>query len=170
MRNALVIVSMLVASVVFAAEPPPSVLEVVNQFKQTEKNLDGPGRAALFADDSVFINAWDDRRQGRAEVDKVWAGLFKKSGGFSTQKIEEISTTYSQIASDIWIADYVERLTGQHGPKSGREFPPRMIHMTLVIRREKEGSWRIAYYRAGDIRGRGPEQQWATDSRPPKQQ
>jgi ketosteroid isomerase-like protein len=162
MRIRLIVSILLLGAIAFAADPPKPVVDVVSKFKQTEKDLDGAGRAALFADDSVFINAWDDRREGRKEVDEGWKGLFG-SGTFSTQKIEEISTTYLQVAPDIWIADYVERLSGQRGPKSGREFPARIIHMTLVIRREPSDRWRIAYFRAGDVRAKGPQQQWATE-------
>jgi len=30
--------------------------------------------------------------------------------------------------------------------------PPRTAHITLLLRRQEAGDWRIVYYRAGDVR------------------
>jgi ketosteroid isomerase-like protein len=130
--------------------PPEGVRTVIKQFKATEITQ-GKGRAALFTDDALVFNAWDGRYEGRRAVDSLWNSL-AQSGTFTSSKIEEKATTYRKLSDSIWLVDYQEVLTGQRGPKSGREFPPRNLHMTFIIARQKDDAWRIIYFRAADAR------------------
>jgi ketosteroid isomerase-like protein len=138
--------------------PPSGVETLVTRFKASEKSNDGIDRASLFTDDAVVINAWGDRVEGRTAVDDFWKSLMK-SGTFSSSVITERETLYTKLADNLWLADYVEDLTGQRGPRSGRELPARIIHMTLIARHVTGDEWLIAYYRAGD---------WHARSGPPK--
>jgi uncharacterized protein (TIGR02246 family) len=136
-------------------EPPLGVQDLVAKFKASEKSNDGVNRASLFTDDAVVINAWGDRVEGRKDVDAFWKKLMT-SGTFNTSVITERQTLYTKLADNLWLVDYVEDLTGQRGPKSGRELPPRIIHMTLIARRGEGDSWLLSYYRAGDWHARNP--------------
>jgi hypothetical protein len=93
----------------------------------------------------------------------LWFGL-AGTGTFSTSVIEEKATTYRQLGETLWLVDYLELLTGQRGPKSGRELPPRRTHMTMIVAREAGDQWRIVYYRAADARERGQGARAGTDS------
>jgi hypothetical protein len=144
------------------ARPPAAVAAVVAQFKATEKSM-GAARSALFSDTAVAYNAWDGRWEGRKAVDSLWLGL-ARSGTFGTSVIEEKATTYRQLGETLWLVDYLELLTGQRGPKSGRELPPRRTHMTMIVAREAGDQWRIVYYRAGDARDMGQGARAGMDS------
>ena len=143
-------------------QPPAAVSAVVAQFKATEKSM-GASRSALFSDTALVYNAWDGRWEGRKAVDSLWFGL-GSSGTFGTSVIEEKGTTYRQLGATLWLVDYLELLTGQRGPKSGRELPPRRIHMTMIVAREAGDQWRIVYYRAGDAREMGHGARAGADS------
>ncbi len=134
--------------------PPSGVRSVVDRFKASEKSSNGVDRAALFTDDALVFNASDERHFGRADVDAFWKSLFT-SGTFNTSVITERSTEYHKIGPNLWLADYIETLTGQHTPH-GRAMADRLIHMTLILRRETGDDWRISYFRAGDTRGFPP--------------
>jgi uncharacterized protein (TIGR02246 family) len=135
--------------------PPAGVQNLVLRFKASEKSNNGEDRASLFTDDAVVINAWGDRVEGRKDVDDFWKTLMT-SGTFNTSVITERETLYTKLADNLWLADYVEDLTGQRGPKSGRELPARIIHMTLIARRSQSDRWLFSYYRAGDWHARNP--------------
>jgi uncharacterized protein (TIGR02246 family) len=113
--------------------------------------LDPQGRAALFSDDATFLNAWGGRRDGRAGIDSALTRLYT-GGIFDSSRIEILSRRQRLIAPGVVLVDHLECLTGQLGPNSGRELPPRATHITLLLRQEPDSQWRIAYYRAGDIR------------------
>jgi len=130
--------------------PPAGVRAVIDRFKATEITQ-GQDRAALFADDALVFNAWDSRFEGRRAVDSLWLGL-ARSGTFAQSQIEEKATTYRKLSDSLWLVDYEEVLTGQRGPRSGREFPPRHTHMTFIIAHRERDSWRIIYFRAADAR------------------
>lgn len=152
-RIALLIVAFSAATDMSAQTPgtlaPTGAREVIRQFKATEI-AQGKDRAALSTDDALVFNAWDGRYEGRHAVDSLWYSL-AKSGTFASSKIEEKATTYHKLSNTLWLVDYLEVLTGQRG-KSGREFPPRKIHMTFIIARQRSGEWRISYFRAADAR------------------
>jgi uncharacterized protein (TIGR02246 family) len=108
-------------------------------------------RAALFSDNAVFVNAFGHRVEGRDSLRAFWKMLYS-SGSFGTSKIERLDRQQRVLAPDLVLIDHVERITGQRVPGGGREMPPRTAHMTLLLRRQGSGDWRIVYYRAGDVR------------------
>jgi uncharacterized protein (TIGR02246 family) len=113
--------------------------------------LDPAGRAALFTDDATFINAWGCRVDGRTALDSIWRRLYH-STTFDSSRIELLDRRQRMLAPGLVLVDHLECLTGQRGPNSGRELPPRATHITLILRQERSAAWRIVYYRAGDLR------------------
>lgn len=113
--------------------------------------LDPQGRAGLFTDDATFLDAWGGRRDGRGEIDSALTRLYTSSI-FDSSRIEILSRRQRLIAPGVVLVDHLECLTGQRGPNSGRVLPPRATHITMLLRQEPNSEWRIAYYRAGDIR------------------
>lgn len=128
----------------------PSPEELISRFESTGSARDAAGRTALFTRDAVVINAFGNRVEGAEAVAAFWKELYA-SGTFDQSKSEQISLRRRELAPGLLLMDYVERLTGQRGPNSGRELPPRIVHITLILRRAS-GGWRLAYYRAGDVR------------------
>jgi uncharacterized protein (TIGR02246 family) len=124
--------------------------ELISRFESTGGARDAAGRTALFTRDAVVINAFGNRAEGAEAVAAFWKELYA-SGTFDQSKSERVSLQRRELARGLLLVDYVERLTGQRGPNSGRELPPRTVHITLILRRAS-GGWRIAYYRAGDVR------------------
>jgi uncharacterized protein (TIGR02246 family) len=146
-----------------------AVSRVLERFDSTASaagTLDAAGRAALFTDDAVVINAFGGRVEGRAAIDAFWKRLYG-STTFASSRIERLERRQRVLAPGLVVVDHVERLTGQRGPNSGRELPPRITHITLILRRDA-GEWRLVYYRAGDVRDL-PARRSApsTDSVPP---
>jgi uncharacterized protein (TIGR02246 family) len=115
--------------------------------------LDASARAALFSDDAVVINAFSTYIQGRAAVDSFWRAVYTSST-FDSSKIERLDRQIRPLGPDLVLVDHLERLTGQRTPTSHRELPPRITRITLIMRHEPSGQWRIIYYRAGDQRSR----------------
>ena len=113
--------------------------------------LDGAARAALFTDDAVVINAFSTYGVGRAAVDSFWRALYSSST-FDSAKVERLDRQVRLLGPGLALVDHFERLTGQRTPKSHRELPPRLTRITLILRHEPSGEWRIVYYRAGDQR------------------
>jgi uncharacterized protein (TIGR02246 family) len=113
--------------------------------------LDPEGRAALFSDDATFLNAWGGRIDGRPAIDSALKRLYTASM-FDSSRIEILSRQQRLIAPGVVLVDHLECLTGQRGPNSGRELPPRATHITLILRQQPDSEWRIVYYRAGDMR------------------
>ena len=128
----------------------PSPEELISRFESTGGARDAAGRTALFTRGAVVINAFGNRIEGAEAVAAFWKELYA-SGTFDQSKSERISLQRRDLAQGLLLMDYVERLTGQRGPNSGRELPPRTVPITLILRRAS-GGWRIAYYRAGDVR------------------
>jgi ketosteroid isomerase-like protein len=108
-------------------------------------------RAALFSRNAVFVNAFGVRVEGRDSLDACWK-LIYTSGSFATSEIERIDRQQRVLGPDLVLVDHVERITGQRDPTSGLELPPRTSHITLLLREQEGGEWRIVYYRAGDVR------------------
>lgn len=112
---------------------------------------DATGRAALFTDDATFLNAWGGRVDGRVAIDSALRHLYTSST-VDSSRIELLDRRLRALAPGLVLVDHLECLTGQRGPNSGRELPPRATHITLIIRQAPTSQWRIAYYRAGDLR------------------
>ncbi len=132
------------------AEDEKAVREVVNKIANTVQDESARARAALFADDALIINAFGNKAEGRKEVDEFWEELFK-SGTFRTTKNEEKELKIRFLTPKLALVDRFYIFSGQRGPKSGREFPPRDIHTTLIMRKDK-GRWLIIYYSVADLR------------------
>ncbi len=113
--------------------------------------LNAAARAALFADSAIFINAFGGRVDGRGAIDSTWAALYA-STAFDSSRIRLIDRQQRWLSPTLVLVDHIECLTGQRGPNSGRLLPPRTTHITLLLRRQENNNWRIAYYRAGDVR------------------
>lgn len=131
-----------------------AVTRLLAQFDATQSamgKLNAAGRAALFSDDAIFLNAFGGRSDGRASIDSTWARMYR-STTFDSARIEIIDRKERLIAPGVVLVDHLECLTGQRGPNSGRELPPRATHITLILRRQANADWKIVYYRAGDLR------------------
>ena len=141
------------------SEWPAGVDALLEKFDSTASSattLDAAGRAALFTDDATFLNAFGNRVEGRPALDSTWARVY---GGnqFRRAKIERLDRRGRILAPDLVLVDHLERLTGQGG--NNRTSPPRMTHITLLLRRVRPADWRIVYYRAGDNRNLEQERQ-----------
>ena len=131
-----------------------AVTAVLTRFDATASakgRLDAGARSALFTDDAIVINAFSTNIEGRAAVDAFWRELYT-STTFDSSRIELLDRRLRRLGPGLVLVDHLERLTGQRGPRSGRELPPRTTRITLILQREPAGVWRIRYYRAGDQR------------------
>lgn len=138
---------------------PRGVQALLERFDSTASSattLDAARRAALFTDDATFLNAFGNRVDGRPALDSTWARVY---GGnqFRRAKIERLDRRVRVLAPDLVLIDHLERLTGQGG--NNRTSPPRMTHITLLLRQVRPADWRIVYYRAGDNRNLEQERQ-----------
>lgn len=121
-------------------------------------HLDAQGRAGLFTNDGVFINAFGGRVDGRPSIDSVWARMYA-STTFGEAKIQIMDRKQHLVAPGIVVVDHLECLTGQRGPNSGKELPARRTHITLILKQQPNSEWKISYYRAGDLRSLPARQQ-----------
>jgi hypothetical protein len=67
---------------------------------------------------------------------------------------EQITITEEKIRflrPEFAIVDRFEELTGQLHPETGKGLAPRRVQLTFVLTSTPKG-WRVAYYRAGDLR------------------
>jgi uncharacterized protein (TIGR02246 family) len=138
---------------------PAGVQELLERFDSTATSastLNPQGRAALFTDDALFLNAFGNRVEGRPAIDSALARIYV---GFAQAHIDRLDRRVRVLAPDLVLVDHVERLTGQRGPRSGRQMPPRTTHITLLLRQQQPRDWRIVYYRAGDDRNMEQERQ-----------
>ena len=108
-------------------------------------------RAALFSDNAIVVNAFGLRVEGRDSLSAFWKRLYG-SGTFGSSRVEPVDREQRILARGLVLVDHVERITGQRALETGRELPPRTIHITLLLQRQAAGDWRIVYYRAGDVR------------------
>jgi uncharacterized protein (TIGR02246 family) len=139
---------------------PPGVQTLLQRFDSTATSattLDAAGRAALFTDDATFLNAFGGRHQGRPALDSMLNRMYS-GNQFRRAKIERLDRRVRVLAPNLVLIDHLERLTGQGGG-SGRVNPPRMTHITLILRQIRPAEWRIVYYRAGDNRNLEQERQ-----------
>jgi uncharacterized protein (TIGR02246 family) len=131
-----------------------AVAQLMAAFDETDSGRGAEAarkRAALFSDKAVFVNAFGIRREGKDSISAFWM-LVSTSGSFATSNIERLDRQQRVLAPDLVLVDHVERITGQRSPETGREMPGRTAHLTLLLQRQALGDWRIAYYRAGDVR------------------
>jgi uncharacterized protein (TIGR02246 family) len=132
-----------------------SVAQLLAAFDSTGSGRGGDSvaqrRTALFSDNAVFVNAFGVRIEGRDSLAAFWKMLYN-SGSFGTSKIERVDRQQRVLAPDLVLVDHVERITGQRVPSTQQELPPRTAHITLLLRQQAVGHWRIVYYRAGDVR------------------
>jgi uncharacterized protein (TIGR02246 family) len=138
---------------------PAGVQELLERFDSTATSastLNPQGRAALFTDDALFLNAFGNRVEGRPAIDSALARIYV---GFAQAHIDRLDRRVRVLAPNLVLVDHVERLTGQRGPRSGRQMPPRTTHITLLLRQQQPRDWRIVYYRAGDDRNMEQERQ-----------
>ena len=138
---------------------PAGVQALLERFDSTATSattLDPAGRAALFTDDATFLNAFGGRIEGKPALDSMLTRMY---GGnqFRRAKIERLDRRVRVLSPDLVLVDHLERLTGQGG--GNRTNPPRMTHITLVLRQIRPAEWRIVYYRAGDNRNLEQERQ-----------
>ena len=133
-----------------------AVRAVVQQLADTSRGETATARDALFADDAQIINAFGDQAHGRKQIDDFWRSMFE-TGMFRTTSNEEKSLSVHFLTRKLALVDRFYTFSGQRGPKSGRELPPREIHMTLVLRRDGT-VWRIIYYSVADLRSLVREQ------------
>ena len=138
---------------------PAGVQALLERFDSTATSattLDPAGRAALFTDDATFLNAFGGRIEGKPALDSMLTRMY---GGnqFRRAKIERLDRRVRVLSPDLVLVDHLERLTGQGG--GNRTNPPRMTHITLVLRQIRPADWRIVYYRAGDNRNLEQERQ-----------
>jgi uncharacterized protein (TIGR02246 family) len=141
------------------ADWPAGVQTLLERFDSTATSastLNPMGRAALFADDALFLNAFGNRVEGRPAIDSALASIYP---GFTQAHIDRLDRKVRVLAPNLVLVDHVERLTGQRGPRSGRLMPPRTTHITLLLRQQQPREWRIVYYRAGDDRDMQQERQ-----------
>ncbi len=139
---------------------PAGVQALLERFDSTATSattLDAAGRAALFTDDATFLSAFGNRVDGKPALDSTLARLY---GGnqFRRATIERLDRRVRILSPDLVLVDHLERLTGQGGA-NGRVNPPRMTHITLLLRQVRPSDWRIVYYRAGDNRNLEQERQ-----------
>ena len=131
-----------------------SVAQLLTRFDETGSGRGvalAQQRADLFSADAVFVNAFGIRVEGQDSIRAFW-NLVYTSGSFASSNVERVDRQQRVLSPDLVLIDHVERITGQRAPDTGREMAPRVAHITLLLRREAVGAWRIVYYRAGDVR------------------
>jgi uncharacterized protein (TIGR02246 family) len=139
---------------------PAGVQALLERFDSTATSattLDAAGRAALFTDDATFLNAFGNRTEGRPAIDSMLNRMYS-GNQFRRATIERLDRRVRVLAQNLVLVDHLERLTGQGGG-NGRVNPPRMTHITLLLRQVRPADWRIVYYRAGDNRNLEHERQ-----------
>jgi ketosteroid isomerase-like protein len=126
--------------------------------QSSEGHLNSQARADLFTNDGIFLNAFGGRVDGRPAIDSVWARMYG-SITFGQAHIQIMDRKQHLIAPGMVVVDHLECLTGQRGPNSGNELPPRRTHITLILKQQPNSEWKIFYYRAGDLRSLPARQQ-----------
>jgi lysophospholipase L1-like esterase len=138
------------------SEWPPGVETLLARFDSMATiatPLDAAGRAAVFTDDATFINEFGARADGTRAVDTMSSG-----SRFGRPRTERLDRRVRLLAPNLVLVDQLERLTGERRA-NGRVNPPRLTHITLVLRQLRPAEWRIFYFRAGDIRNLEQERQ-----------
>ena len=139
---------------------PPGVQALLERFDSTSANgraLDVKGRAALFTDDATFLNSFGDRSEGRPAIDSMLSRLYSGNQAVPA-RIERLDRRVRVLAPNLALVDHHARLTPQ-SESNRRRNPPRLLHITLLLRQVRPADWRIVYYRAGDNRNLEQETQ-----------
>ncbi len=125
-----------------------AIRKVVNEFNSAwaEKNLNK--YMALFAEDADWENAFGGRRNGRKEIEKLYANLITQ---FSTAKEITTDIKIGCISHNIALVDIYQTIEGQKLPKTGRIVPPRHIRMTQIYKK-LNNNWQIKVHRVADLR------------------
>ena len=123
---------------------PPGVQALLERFDSTATSattLDAAGRAALFTDDATFLNAFGDRTEGRPALDSMLNRL-RLGNRVTNATIERLDRRVRVLAPNLVLVDHLERLTGQGA--NGRVNPPRMTHITLLLRQVRPADCRLS--------------------------
>lgn len=133
---------------------PAGVETLLGRLESTAVNresLGAHGQASLFTDDAMFVDAFGDRADGRPAIDSMLTrmSIDRTSGA---PRVERLYRRVRVLGTDLLLVDQLERLTSETNSAGGRRAAPRLEHLTLLLRRQRPGDWRILYYRAGDDR------------------
>jgi uncharacterized protein (TIGR02246 family) len=127
-----------------------AIKKVLGKSRESVEKRDADLRAGLYTEDAVFYNAFGVEREGREEIREFWKEVFA-SGTFTQSAFKITKEKIRILRPDFAVVDIFEEVTGQRAPETGRELPPRSVHLTLIMtKRGKE--WSVAYYHAGDLR------------------
>ncbi len=121
-----------IPAVASSQSPAEQALSVVERYHATFARGDADARAALFAEDAIWFNAFGGRQDGREAIHQVWRELFS-SGTFRQADIEILGTSTYELSPTLVVVDQVEKLAGQRTPSSQRELPPRFVHLTFIV-------------------------------------
>jgi uncharacterized protein (TIGR02246 family) len=127
-----------------------AIKNVMQQWLESFEKRDADIRNVLLTDDTVFINAFGVQREGKNDVSAFWKELFA-TGTFNQSKLTITDEKIRFVRPDVAIVDRFEEVTGQRGPETGKILAPRRVHLTFILRKEDK-DWKVAYYRAGDLR------------------
>lgn len=134
---------------------PPGVQALLERFDSAATSattLDAARRAALFTEDATFLSEFGNRADGRLALDTM------SGNQFGPAHVERLDRRVRVLAPNLVLVDQLERLTGERAGNR-RVNPPRMTHITLLLRQIHPAEWRIFYFRAGDNRNLEQERQ-----------
>ena len=133
-----------------SAQDEEAIKKVMRQWLESFEKRDAGLRNNLLTEGTVFFNAFGVEREGKESVSAFWKELFA-SGTFDQSKLTISQERIRFLEPEIAIVDRIEELTGQRATETGRVMPPRRVHLTFILTKRGAG-WRVAYYRAGDLR------------------
>jgi uncharacterized protein (TIGR02246 family) len=132
------------------ARDEESIKKVMRQWLDSFESRNAEIRNVLLTEDTVFINAFGVEREGKKSVSAFWKELFA-TGTFDQSKLTITQEKIRFLRPEVAIVDRFEEVTGQRGPETGKSLPRRRVHLTFILTKTAEG-WKVAYYRAGDLR------------------
>lgn len=127
-----------------------AIKRAIAKSRESVEKRDADLRAGLYTEDAVFYNAFGVEREGREAIREFWKYVFS-TGTFSRSEFKITKEKIRFIRPDVAVVDIFEEVTGQRAPETGRELPPRSVHLTFIMTK-KGKEWYFAYYRAGDLR------------------
>jgi uncharacterized protein (TIGR02246 family) len=131
-------------------EDEAAIKKAFAKSRESVEKRDADLRAGLYTEHAVFYNAFGVEREGREAIREFWKYIFA-SGTFNQSTFKITKEKIRFISPDIAVVDIFEEVTGQRAPETGRELPPRSVHLTFIMTK-KGKDWFFAYYRAGDLR------------------
>jgi uncharacterized protein (TIGR02246 family) len=131
-------------------EDEAAIKKIMRQWLESFEKRDASLRNGLLTEDTVFFNAFGFEREGKVDVSAFWKELFA-SGTFDQAKVTVPKEKIRFFGPDLAIVDRFEEVTGQRGVETGKALPLRKVQLTFVMMK-RDGSWLVAYYRAGDLR------------------